>query len=269
MPVSSISSRIRIPAMNGRTLLLPLLVGLACLSCRNLPSGRKTDVKSDVELDAKHERKTFCPGDTVSDAYVNDHEIDRFFSVQPVPDSIFTIMQDKTYPKDCTVPREDLCYLLCLHKDAAGRSMVGEMVLAGRIGDKVLGIFRQLYDAGYPIERMRLGDHWDGDDDRMMLANNTSCFNFRKISGTRLVSKHGLGLAVDINPLYNPYYKALDDGKAVVKPLSGAKYLDRDADFPYKIVRGDLCYRLFTENGFKWGGGWAGRKDYQHFEYSL
>ena len=29
----------------------------------------------------------------------------------------------------------------------------------------------------------------------------------------------------------------------------------------------DLCYQLFTEAGFEWGGSWTSRKDYQHFEY--
>ena len=34
---------------------------------------------------------------------------------------------------------------------------------------------------------------------------------------------------------------------------------------PY-IGRDDLCFRLFTEAGFEWGGDWTTRKDYQHFE---
>ena len=34
---------------------------------------------------------------------------------------------------------------------------------------------------------------------------------------------------------------------------------------PY-IGRDDLCFKLFTEAGFEWGGDWTTRKDYQHFE---
>ena len=52
----------------------------------------------------------------------------------------------------------------------------------------------------------------------------------------------------------------------VIEPAAGAPYLDRDADFPYKIERGDLCYNLFISHGFEWGGDWPDRKDYQHFE---
>ncbi|MDR0948026.1 MAG: M15 family metallopeptidase, partial [Lachnospiraceae bacterium] len=35
--------------------------------------------------------------------------------------------------------------------------------------------------------------------------------------------------------------------------------------FAYKIDETDLCYRLFTEKGFLWGGNWNSLKDYQHF----
>ena len=72
-------------------------------------------------------------------------------------------------------------------------------------------------------------------------------------------------MAIDINPLYNPYYK-LSNGKETIQPATGKPYLDREAEFPYKIIKGDICHRLFTTNGFKWGGSWTSLKDYQHFE---
>ncbi|MBQ8128592.1 MAG: M15 family metallopeptidase, partial [Prevotella sp.] len=43
-------------------------------------------------------------------------------------------------------------------------------------------------------------------------------------------------------------------------------YCDRTWDFPYKIDHNDLCFRLFTEAGFEWGGDWTSCKDFQHFE---
>ena len=92
------------------------------------------------------------------------------------------------------------------------------------------------------------------------------------VSGTALaeevstITAHDyLGLAVDINTLYNPYTKIVD-GQRIVEPINGEPYLDRDADFPYKIDHEDLCYMLFIEHGFEWGGDWEDRKDYQHFE---
>ena len=162
--------------------------------------------------------------------------------------------------------RSSLRYILCLHRDDGGRSVVGELVVNKAIAKDVVEIFRQLYEASYPIERMRLIDYWDADDERAMTANNSSSFNFRFISHTRKVSKHGMGMAIDINPLYNPYTKTLRNGKTIVEPAAGKPYLDRQREYKYKITRGDLCCRLFRKYGFRWGGDWKTMKDYQHFE---
>lgn len=208
----------------------------------------------------------FHPGDLVPEDFLSQAVADTFFRCIAIPDSIFELMQGKTFKADCTVSRDDLRYLLCLHRDKDGQTFVGEMVVATRIADDVLDILHRLYDASYPIERMRLPDYWDADDERLMTANNSSSFNFRFVSHTQIVSKHGLGIAVDINPLYNPYHKTLRDGTEVIEPAIGKPYLDRSKDFDYKITKGDLCYRLFKEKGFSWGGDWPDRKDYQHFE---
>ena len=98
-----------------------------------------------------------------------------------------------------------------------------------------------------------------------MADNNSSSFNFRFVSYTTTVSKHGLGLAVDINTLYNPYVKTVN-GRLSIEPANAGPYVDRTKDFPYKIDENDLCYQLFTEKGFFWGGHWNNSKDYQHFE---
>ena len=112
---------------------------------------------------------------------------------------------------------------------------------------------------------MILIDEYDADDKKSMEDNNSSCFNFRFIVRTKRVSKHGLGLAVDINPLYNPYVKEID-GELIIEPVTAVAYTDRTADFDYKIDENDLAYKLFTEHGFEWGGNWEELKDYQHFE---
>ena len=110
---------------------------------------------------------------------------------------------------------------------------------------------------------MRLVDDYDADDEMSMRDNNSSCFNFRFITHSTKISKHGLGLAVDVNTLYNPYVKGEH-----VEPSTAKEYTDRSKNFPYKIERGDLCFRLFAEHGFEWGGDWKSLKDYQHFEVS-
>lgn len=178
---------------------------------------------------------------------------------------IWKRIQGKSYKSNCTVPKKELRYLHVLHKDKDGNVLEGEMICNVKIADKLLKIFRKLYKESYPIEKIRLIDEYDADDEASMEDNNSSCFNFRFISHTKKVSKHGLGMAVDINTLYNPYVKTVN-GKEVVEPVTGKKYTDRSKKFAYKIEKGDLCYRLFKKYGFEWGGDWKSVKDYQHFE---
>ena len=192
--------------------------------------------------------------------------IDACFKISTIPDDVWARMQGKTYKPNPTIGRDDLRYLHILHWDNDGKTYLGEMVCNKIIAAKLITIFKKLYSAKYPIHKMILPEAYDADDEKQMLANNTSCFCYRPVAGTNKLSRHSLGLAVDINPLYNPYYKKRSDGKLFVQPSTAAKYCDRTKAFPYKIDKQDLCYRLFTENGFAWGGAWKSCKDYQHFE---
>jgi hypothetical protein len=175
-------------------------------------------------------------------------------------------MQGKTYKENPHIGRKDLRHVRVLHWDYDQKIHIGEMIVNQQIADVVVRIFRQLYNAKYPIQRMVLPDVYDADDDRQMDDNNTSCFCYRTVSGTNKLSLHARGLAIDINPFYNPYYRVTPAGARIVEPAAAASYVDRTGDFPYKIERGDLCHRLFLEHGFHWGGSWTRSKDYQHFE---
>lgn len=207
-------------------------------------------------------------GEEVSDEAIEAYGgIDKCFAVEPIPDTVWQRMQGKSYKENPYIQRDDLRHVRALHRDLDGRSIIGEMVCNKLIADRLKSILRQLYDARYPIERMVLPDVYDADDETQMRHNNTSCFCFRAVASTAKLSKHARGLAVDINPLYNPYYKDRPDGTRFVQPANAGRYCNRKATFPYKIVKGDLCYRLFTANGFKWGGAWRSCKDYQHFEF--
>lgn len=208
----------------------------------------------------------FKPGDMVPDSYVRAVGADSFFTSEEIPDSIFSVMTGRSYPGKCSVRRSSLRYIKVLHKNAKGQILIGELVANKAIARDLLDIFKALYNASYPIERMRLIDIYDASDDLSMKHNNSSCFNYRTIGNTGKLSAHGMGLAVDINPLYNPYWKKDKSGKELVSPAEGRPYVNRKASFQYKISAGDLCCRLFKAHGFVWGGDWRSCKDYQHFE---
>jgi hypothetical protein len=102
-------------------------------------------------------------------------------------------------------------------------------------------------------------DAYGGDDDASMADDNTSAFNCREVTGGAGWSQHAYGLAIDINPLENPYVRGDE-----VLPPAGQEYLDRDDVRPGMIIEGDDVVRAFTFRGFEWGGNFRTLKDYQH-----
>ncbi len=214
-----------------------------------------------------HNLHTWTAGTTVTaDAVASFGGMDSCFVAMPIPDDVWQRMQGKTYKPNPHIARSDLRYLRLLHTDYDHKIHLGEMVCNRQIADRLLDIFRQLYEAGYPIQRIVLPDDYDADDERQMRANNTSCFCYRSVSGSKKLSAHARGMAVDLNPFYNPYYIDRKDGTRFVQPATARQYCNRNKQFPYKIDKNDLAYRLFTRHGFAWGGSWRTCKDYQHFQ---
>ena len=191
--------------------------------------------------------------------------MDKEFYIKELDEKIFARIDGLSYKKDCPLPLSELRYLHVLHKDLSGKTLEGELICNVRIAEPLTDIFRKLFTENYPIEKIRLIDEYEADDELSMSDNNSSCFNFRYVSFTKRISLHGYGMAVDINPLYNPYIKEVD-GKKIIAPDNAADFEDRTKDFPYKITENDLCCRLFAEHGFNWGGrDLPDELDYQHF----
>jgi hypothetical protein len=157
-------------------------------------------------------------------------------------------------------PLDELALLRVPHVGFDGRVHVGELVVGAQVAAEVLSVFCRLHDARFPIERITRVDAFDGDDDASMAANNSSAFNFRRIAGSKVLSQHALGLAVDLNPVQNPMVK---DGR--VDPPAGAAYLDRARVRPGMIVRPGPVVEAFEAIGWIWGGDWEDLKDYHHF----
>ena len=243
---------------HGRLLIFTICSFHLLTSCSNCDNNTIPDTTSLVEWQA---------GNTVSAEAVSAYGgIDKCFAADPIPDGVWLRMQGKTYKENPYIQRDDLRHIRALHWDYDNQMHVGEMICNKQIADRVVTILRQLFDAKYPIQRMLLPDVYDADDETQMRDNNSSCFCYRTIAGSTKLSKHARGLAIDINTLYNPYYKVRDDSTLFIQPATAEAYCNRDWDFPYKITHEDLCFKLFTEAGFEWGGDWETRKDFQHFE---
>lgn len=191
------------------------------------------------------------------------------FYYESLTESVKKRITGISYPESgCTVPYEDLNYVGLKYIDFDGQEQTGELICNKAVAQDMVEIFYELYRNDYRLGRVRLIDEYAGDDTASMADNNTSCFNYRVVDGTDHLSKHAYGLAIDVNPYYNPYvvFGRNSDGSDYISPPGSEIYADRSQSFAYKIDENDLCYRLFTEHGFTWGGNWNSTKDYQHFQ---
>lgn len=190
------------------------------------------------------------------------------FYYEPISEEVKSRIYGLSYKEDCTVPYEDLRYLSVLYNSFEGTTATGEIICNTAIAEDLVEIFYELYLAGYQIDKIRLIDEYMADDTVSITDNNTSCFNYRVVDGSTKLSKHALGLAIDINPFYNPYV-TYPNGGIRISPVGSEPYADRAQDFPHKIDEDDLCYQLFIDHGFTWGGAWKSLKDYQHFQKEI
>lgn len=146
----------------------------------------------------------------------------------------------------------------------------GEIMVMAAVAGHVQTIFDTLYARGFPIARAKLMEHYLGNDMAAMRDNNTSAFNHRAVTGGKRPSLHAYGLAIDINPVQNPYIELHPDGRAMFSPASGINYANRSNLRPAKASRPGMAEELidiFAQNGFLvWGGDWDAPIDYQHFQ---
>jgi D-alanyl-D-alanine carboxypeptidase/Putative peptidoglycan binding domain len=182
-------------------------------------------------------------------------------SVDPIGEPLAAEMRAVSWRPGCPAPISDLRLITLNHWGFDGEVHAGELVVHADVADDVVGVFATLFDVGYPIRRMERIEHYGGDDDASMAADNTSAFNCRPITGGGAFSVHSWGKAIDINPVENPYVRG-----DTVLPEEGRPFVDRSSSRPGVIVDGDVVTEAFAAIGFVWGGDWTRLKDYQHFE---
>jgi poly-gamma-glutamate capsule biosynthesis protein CapA/YwtB (metallophosphatase superfamily) len=185
-------------------------------------------------------------------------------TIRPIGPRLRDRMRYSHHP-GCPVTLGELRYLQMSYLGFDGAVHTGEMVVHERYAAAVVGVFHRLYDARWPIRRMRLVDDFRGDDERSMAANNTSGYNCRRVAGTDNWSAHAYGAAIDINPFQNPY---LAQAGTHEPPATRFTTIDRSGNAPVPlgaIREGDVVVRAFTGIGWDWGGHWSTAKDFQHF----
>jgi hypothetical protein len=190
----------------------------------------------------------------------------RAFSAEagPVPPAVRARMDGVSWHgDDPRCPRwADLAYLELDHVTFDGTAR-GELVVAAALAARTLTLFRRLWGLGFPIRQLRLVDDFAASDDASMAADNSSAFNFRVVDGTRQLSQHALGLAIDLNPVENPWRRP-----DRVLPPAGAAFVDRRDLRPGMFVRPGPVVATLDELGWEWGGDWRHAFDDHHLVWS-
>ena len=185
---------------------------------------------------------------------------------EPIIDSDISLAEAlKKYAPDEFKRRQRIVEVFYYSFD--GRIHKGQLVIDERLVNDIQEIFRVARESKFPInsvipissDRFFKDGKWN-EDEQSMLANNTSAFNYREVTGGKTLSRHAYGWAIDINPVQNPYLK----GKVVLP--AGAKY---DRGIPGTLSADLPVVKAFIRLGWTWGGNWESLKDYQHFEKVL
>lgn len=153
----------------------------------------------------------------------------------------------------------------------SGQEDKGQVVALDAVAERAQIIFDTLFKRKFPINKALLMEAYEGDDNASMNDNNTSAFNGRAITAGSDWSLHAYGVAIDVNPLQNPYISFDELGHAtILPPLAAKQAINRLNYRPKKDFRrgkSEDVIDIFAENGFmSWGGYWNYPIDYQHFE---
>ncbi len=159
-----------------------------------------------------------------------------------------------------TIPayiKKDLRLVTVQYYGFDGMLHQGQLVVNVAIENDVKDIFNLIRKLKFPIEKVIPISEYNWSDEMSMRDNNTSAFNYRYVSGTKILSMHAQGLAIDINPLQNPYVK-----NGSCSPEGSSYDIKKRGTFkPQSEI-----VKAFKEKGWEWGGDWKSLKDYQHFQ---
>ena len=189
-------------------------------------------------------------------------------AIRPVAPAERTQLTGEFWRSGCPVGLTNLRLLTVSHWDFAGNAQTGQLVVNSRVAAPLAKVFQQLYRLHFPIRHMQFADYYGPKSARPRDGDVSESFECRKAapspcgSGTGRWSNHAYGLAVDLNPIENPY-----TGCGRTRQRASIPYLNRLKLRPGMVT--PAVVRAFRSIGWGWGGSWSGStKDYMHFSWN-
>jgi hypothetical protein len=202
-------------------------------------------------------------------AVVALHQYDS--SIRPLPGPLKASLVDTdSWRAGCPVTLADLRLLTVMTWGWDGRPQTGQLVVHEDAAAPLAKVFRRLYQLKFPIRHMRLSHMYGPRRAYPADGDVTGSFRCRQSVPSPCVggsasgrwSNHAYGLAIDLNPVENPYV-----GCGMSRDPRARRYMDRS-----RLRKGMVTaavVRAFRSIGWGWGGEWSGEtKDYMHFSHN-
>jgi hypothetical protein len=188
--------------------------------------------------------------------------------IRPLSKSERQVMKQRDFwRKGCPVGLDDLRLLEVSYRDFRKNTQTGQIVVNETAARPLARVFRTLYRHRFKIRHMQFADMYGPLSGRPKNGDVTQSFHCREAvpspcsggSGTGSWSNHAYGLAVDVNPLENPYVGCGQSRDPATRPFFNRSKHRRGMVRPAVIS-------AFAGVGWGWGGAWTGdTKDYMHF----
>lgn len=164
-----------------------------------------------------------------------------------------------TYRSGCPTGPSRLSTVRLNYVNFDGQVRRGEIIVRSDLANRVANSLSQGIYTDFRFRQITNPNAFGGDDPTMMAADNTSGFNCRKVVGNPYaLSPHAYGIAVDINPVENPYR----DPTGKWWPSATYAY-NRPSNVMGLMSSSTSVVKSMQVNGFRWESGW----DWHHFQY--
>lgn len=180
-------------------------------------------------------------------------------AITPLSGAMRAAMIGKSWKPGCPVSLDDLRSVRVAYLGFDGFTHTGIIVAHKRLANEVASIFAELYAARFPIRKVAPWEQYGPD----VYAERDITVGFyceKADDAPTEWSSHAYGIAIDVNPLENPFLNR----KHVWWPKSAAQYGPRD-NVRGKITTASAAFKIFTRHGWYWGGLYVGESDYMHF----
>jgi D-alanyl-D-alanine carboxypeptidase-like protein len=192
-------------------------------------------------------------------------------SIKPLSSSVKAELQKRHYwHNGCPVSLSDLRVLTVTHRGFDRHNHSGQLIVNKSAAAPLATVFHRLYLLHFPIRHMSVDSVYGPRSQQPKDGDTTGSFECRDAvpspcSGGRSTgnwSNHAYGLAVDLNPVENPYV-----GCGMSRDPLAQSYRDRSHHRAGMVTRNVV--NAFRSIGWGWGGAWSGStKDYMHFSFN-